>query len=110
MNFEEIEDLKLIQDFALRENFFRIKSGLSARELSLRLGKHPSYINALEAKGFAMPITIVYKMIRELGVTTEQFFADDYKNYNKNNEIYNLIKNMSEASKDSVLAIIKNMK
>ncbi len=45
MNLEEKEDLEIIKDIALREYYFRNKLKLSARELSLRLNKHSSYIN-----------------------------------------------------------------
>ncbi len=57
-----------------------------------------------------MPITVVYKMINEFGISKEQFFSNNYQTYEKDNELYTLIKNMSEESKESVLNIIKNMK
>ncbi len=110
MTNEDKDNLISLKDFVAREMFFREKRGISARELSLRLEKHDSYINKLESVGFVVPITVAYKMIEALGISKSEFFADDYKNYKINEEIYNLIKNMSEDSKLSILNIIKNMK
>lgn len=107
MDFEEKEEKKVIQDVVAREFYFRDKSGLSARELSLRLGKHDSYINKLESLGFVLPITVVYKMANEFGISKEEFFADDYKSYQKDLELYSLIKKLPDEVKESLVNLLR---
>lgn len=95
-----------IKDVIQRIGYFRNKANLSARELSLRLGKHEGYINKLESKDFNLPTTMLLEIINALNITPAEFFADNYVDYKKDNEIYNLITNMSADKKDSLISFI----
>ena len=94
-------------DIIDRINFFRVKRGLSARELSLRIGKHEGYVNKLECYDFTLPVPVMCEIIDALQVSMEEFFDPDYKNYHVNKEIVELLQNMSAEKRESLLKFLK---
>ena len=90
-----------------RIGYFRNKANLSARELSLRLGKHDGYINKLESKDFNLPTSMLLEILEALEITPAEFFADDYTNYKNDKEILDLLKTMSKEKRDNLLLFIK---
>ncbi len=88
-----------IQDIVKRIGYFRNRANLSARELSLRIGKHEGYINKLESKDFNLPTTILLEIIEALNITPEEFFANNYSSYKQDNELLKIINNLSEEKK-----------
>ena len=95
-----------IKEVIQRIGYFRNKANLSARELSLRIGKHEGYINKLESKDFNLPTTMLLEIINALNITPAEFFADNYIDYKKDKEIYNLIANMSAEKKTGLISFI----
>lgn len=104
------DNLKDWFNIAERIEYFRNKKNLSTRKLSLELGKSDGYVSKLLSLDFNLPTKTLFEIIHCLDVSVEQFFSNNYQTYEKDNELYTLIKNMSEESKESVLNIIKNMK
>ena len=96
-----------MKDVIQRIGYFRNKAKLSARELSLRLGKHEGYINKLESKDFNLPTTMLLEIIETLEITPAEFFADDYTNYENDKEILDLLKTMSKDKRENLLSFIK---
>lgn len=72
-----------MKELIQRIGYFRNKLNLSARELSLRLGKHDGYINKLESKDFNLPTQMLLEIIEVLEITPAEFFADNYADYKK---------------------------
>ena len=70
-----------IREIVDRIIYFRDIKSVSARELSLSVGKNENYINQLESLSFIVPTDILLNIIDNLGITPEEFFAEDYKNY-----------------------------
>lgn len=97
-----------MKDVIQRIGYFRNKAKLSARELSLRLGKHEGYINKLESKDFNLPTYMLLDIIEALQITPAKFFADDYTNYENDKEILDLLKTMSKDKRENLLSFIKN--
>ena len=97
-----------MKDVIQRIGYFRNKAKLSARELSLRLGKHEGYINKLESKDFNLPTYMLLDIIEALEITPAEFFADDYSNYENDKEILDLLKTMSKDKRENLLSFIKN--
>ena len=97
-----------MKDVIQRIGYFRNKAKLSARELSLRLGKHEGYINKLESKDFNLPTYMLLDIIEALEITPDEFFADDYANYENDKEILDLLKTMSKDKRENLLSFIKN--
>lgn len=80
------------KEVVFRINYFRNKRHLSARELSLRLGKSASYINRLESHAFTLTIPVLTDILKILEVTAEEFFSEDFHHYQLN---YALLKKIS---------------
>ncbi len=95
------------KEVVLRISFFRNKKGLTARELSLMIGKSESYINRLEAQPFNIPITTMFDILSALEVEPEEFFAPNYKTYKRDNELYELISSMPADKKENLIQFIK---
>lgn len=96
-----------MSDIIQRIGYFRNKANLSARELSLRIGKHEGYINKLESKDFNLPTSVLLEIIECLNITPEEFFAENYATYKINIELYNLIRNLPESKRTSLIEFIK---
>lgn len=100
--------MKKITDLPQRVNYFRNKAGISASELSFQLNKHSGYISKLESIDFNVPSSVLMEIINILGVSGEEFFAEDYKNYSINRELYNLILSLPQDKKQTLLNFLKS--
>lgn len=56
-----------------RIKFFRIRRGLSARKLSIKIGRNSRYISNLERKFPKLRANIFFDIIDVLNVETEEF-------------------------------------
>lgn len=58
-----------------RLKYFRKLRKITARELSLRIGKHETYINKLECTDFNLPLAMFLQILAVLNVSLEEFFS-----------------------------------
>ena len=99
-----------IKDIAMRIWYFRNRKNLSARELSLRLDKSPTYINQIECGNFKVSLPVLLQILDTLEIPCSEFFADNYKNYNQDKEIMDLLNNLSVERKNTFIDLMRNMK
>ena len=90
-----------------RIGYFRNKQGISARELSLRIGKHEGYINKLESLDFNLPSKMLLDIIEALDITPAEFFSENYTDYRINNELLKLIEELPYDKKVSMIDFLK---
>lgn len=95
------------KDIIDRISFFRTKKNLSARELSLKIDKHDGYINKLESLDFNLPTSVLLEIIESLEITPEEFFAENYQTFKKDEELLALIKSLPQSKKDSLIDFIQ---
>lgn len=95
------------KEIALRLSYFRNEKNLSARELSLMVGKSENYINKLENNNFNLPVNVLFDILSALEVEPEEFFAHNFKTYKRDNELYNLISAMPSDKKENLIQFIK---
>ena len=98
------------KDIINRIRYFRNEKQLSARELSLRLDKSDTYINKLESRDFNLPVSMLLEIIKELEITPDEFFADNYRTYNQDKEMANVFMGLSADSKNTIMDLMKRMK
>lgn len=99
MNLEEIIN---------RISQLRTREGLSARELSLRIGKNEAYINRLEyRKNFEPSISVINDIAIACNSSIEEFFYYDIAQYKKDKELIELLKNTPENKKEAIIQILK---
>ena len=87
--------------------YFRNIKNISARELSLSIGKSGNYISKLECLDFTLPTPVLLEIIDVLEVSAEEFFAEDYKHYNDKKALLSLleevVKNVPEQAISNLL-------
>jgi len=90
-----------------RISHIRTKKGLSARELSLTIGKNPSYINRLEyRKDFEPTIGVINDIIEACDSSFEEFFHENMDEYQADKKILDLIKKIPEDKKDALIKFL----
>ncbi len=101
MQLEEIID---------RISKLRTREGLSARELSLRIGKNEAYINRLEyRKNFEPSISVISDIVESCNSTLEEFFYYDISAFQKDKYIINLLSKAKPDVKDAIIKILENI-
>lgn len=93
-----------------RISALRTKAGLSARDLSLRIGKNSAYISRLESKNdsFEPSVTALLEIIEACGSTPFEFFYYNIYDFQKDKEIIDLLKSATQIKKDSIINLLKN--
>ena len=95
------------QEVIDRISYFRTKKKISARELSLMIGKAESYINRLETVGFNLPVPVLLEIIEAFEISEEEFFSKNYQNYSVDNELTELLKSLPKDKKQHIIEFIK---
>ena len=97
-------------DVVERISVMRTKAGLSARELSLKIGKNSAYISRLESKNdsFEPSVSALLNIIEACNSTECEFFYHDIYAYAKDKEIIELLKTASPIKKDAIISLLKN--
>lgn len=92
-----------------RVSAIRTKANLSARELSLRIGKNESYINRLEyRKNFEPSISVISTIAEVCGSSLEEMFYYDINQYSKDKEIISLLKKCNEKKKQAIIDLLNS--
>ena len=100
------------KEVGLRVSYIRNKMGLSARELSLRIGKNEAYISRLESSkdSFEPSVTALLDIIEVCGMTESEFFYDNINDYENDKKILDLIKKTKNKEiKESIIKILENV-
>jgi transcriptional regulator with XRE-family HTH domain len=98
-----------IKEVIQRISQLRTKANLSARELSLRIGKNEAYITRLESKNtFEPSVSTLLDIITVCNSNELEFFYYDINQYKKDLEIINLLKTTTEKKKQAIIDLLKN--
>lgn len=98
MNYKEI-----VQKLSL----IRTKKNLSARELSLMLGKSESYFYKIERHDVILSVPMLLEILEALELKTEEFFYDDFSNYEKDRNILEITKSLSKEEFEALVILLK---
>ncbi len=97
------------KDIIIRIGQIRQRANLSARDLSLKIGKNSACISRLESKdSFEPSVSVLLDIISVCGSTESEFFYYDIQQYQKDKEIIELLKTASPIKKDSIINLLKN--
>ena len=95
--------------FSKRLAELRIQKGVSARDMSLSLGKNPGYIRAIES-GSAFPAMSSFFYICEyLNVTPQEFFDFNEDHADGINALVNQLDKLDEEQIQTLTAFIKTI-
>ena len=97
-------------DVVKRISQLRTKAGLSARDLSLRIGKNSAYISRLESANdsFEPSVSALLEIIEACNSSPLEFFYYDIYSYQKDKQIIDLLKNVNQVKKDSIINLLKD--
>ena len=99
-----------LDELTLRIGYLRNMKNLSARELSLRLGKSPTYINQIESRNFNLSLPALFDIIDVLEISCAEFFADNYADYKQDKEIMDILNKLPSDRKASFIDLMRNTK
>jgi len=94
-------------EFAKRLNDLLTQENKSARELSLLLGQHPGYINAICTEKAYPSMEVFFNICEELKISPVEFFDESYKYPNKVNELLPYLKEINHDEFENIAMIIK---
>lgn len=93
-----------LQNLIDRISFIRTRANLSARKLSLLIGKNPGYIHMLEQnKNFAPAFDTLNAILEVCDTTAEEFFYYDIRAYKQDSQIIQLLKKIKDAEKKTAI-------
>lgn len=88
----------------------RTRAELSARELSIRIGKNEAYINRLEyRKNFEPSISVINDIVEVCNSSLSEFFYYNIDSYQKDREIISLLSRANDNVKDAIIKILENL-
>lgn len=95
------------QDIIERIGYFRTKAKLSQKALSMDIDMNIGYINRLESKKDFLPsVEVLFKIIKNCGITEEEFFYSDIENYEQDKQIISKLKGLSREKREALLKLI----
>lgn len=97
-----------LNELIQRISFIRTRANLSARQLSLQIGKTSSYIARLEqSHSFAPTFETLIDILESCNSSTEEFFYHNIAQYKNDMELLNLLKNSNTERKQLALNVLK---
>ncbi len=93
-----------------RLGYIRNRAGLSARELSQRLGFSIAYIAKFENGDFSIPAEVLLNAIEICGSSPAEFFSEDITSYNETKEVVERYKKLSDENKETIKDLIEKLK
>lgn len=91
-----------IKEIIARIGFLRNRANLSARALSLAIGKAESYINRLEQSAFEPSLSVLLEIIKVCNSTPEEFFYHDIAKYSSDKDTLNFLSSLSEKQQNAI--------
>ena len=87
----------------------RNRAKLSARELSMLIGKSEAYINRLEyRKNFEPSIRVINEIAEACGSNLAELFYYNIAQYKTDMEIIELLKKANDQKKQAIIALLKS--
>ncbi len=96
-----------IKEILTRIGYVRNKAGLSAREVSLRIGMSPQYVAQLESGRIVLTVEKLLLILETCNFPIERFFSSNIEDYNVDNELKSLIEALPTDKKKNIIEFIK---
>ena len=98
-----------IKEIIKRIGIIRTRANLSARALSLAIGKNASYIHLLESRKntFEPSLSVLLDIIAACNSTPEEFFSYDIDQYSIDKKTLNFLKTLSPYQKEAIMNLYK---
>jgi len=90
------------KEIIYRVGYIRNRANLSARALSVKLGKSEAYINRMEQEGFYPSLQVLLEIIEACESTAEEFFYRDITKYQTDKEAIKFLASLNEKQKTAI--------
>ena len=90
-----------------RVGYVRNLAGLSAREVSLRMGMSPQYVAQLESGRIVLTVEKLLQILEICNFSVERFFSSNIADYEVDEELKNLIEDLPVDKKRNIIEFIK---
>ena len=97
-----------IKEVLSRVGYVRQTANLSARELSLRMGKSPQYVAQIESGRIVLTVEKLFLILEICNFPIERFFSPNIQDYKIDHELQELIQSLSSNKKKNIIEFIKN--
>ena len=96
------------ENFALRLSKLREEKDISARDMSIKLGQNPAYINNIETNKALPSMSMFFNICNFLEITPSDFFSDDIDNPSVLNKLYNQLLTLSTNQLNLLLNLLSS--
>ena len=96
-----------IKEVLSRIGYVRNSAGLSAREVSLRMGMSPQYVAQLESGRIVLTVEKLLQILEICNFSIERFFSSDIRDYEINGELKAIIESLPADKKKNIIEFIK---
>ena len=98
-----------LKEIVARIGIIRTRANLSARALSLMIGKNASYIHLLESDKttFEPSLSVLLDTIEACGSTPAEFFSEDINQYKIDKQTLDFLKILSPYQKEAIMNLYK---
>ena len=98
-----------LSDIGSRIAKLRMETGVSARDMSLSLGKYDNYINKLENNKAYPSMSALYDICEYLRISPKDFFDDGNDYPTRINDVVSELKRLDRSALTNVEGIVKEM-
>lgn len=95
-----------IKEIIFRLSKIRTQANLSARALSLMIGKNATYITKMEAGEFTPNISTLFDILSVCNCPPEKFFAQNFDTFNQDKELSTLISDLPDKQKRTLIEFL----
>ena len=95
------------EEIISRIGYFRNKRNISAYRLGMELGHAKSYFYKIEKGEISLTVENLLEILDCLGVTTSEFFYDDFENFQRDMAILRLTKDLEDDQLNSLEILLK---
>ncbi len=96
-----------VKEILSRIGYIRNKAGLSAREVSLRIGMSPQYVAQLESGRIVLTVEKLLQILEVCEFPIDRFFSSNIEDYEIDSELQTLIENLPMNKKKNLIEFIK---
>ncbi len=86
-----------------RISYFRSKKNLSARKLSIMIGKSEPYIHSLENGGFELSLSALFEICEILEIEPDYFFTNNPETFEQDQKLFKYFASLTSKQKEAIL-------
>ena len=95
-----------IKDVMTRLGKVRSEANLSAREVSLRIGKSGQYLSQIESGRITLSVETLLDILKVCNCSEEKFFSENFESFNEDKQLKALLNSLPQNKKKSLIEFL----